>query len=94
MRIPKLIPAAVLLILAVPAVHAQKAATKPAASQGQKAQKPQAAKEEKKTLFAEMDTDHDGKITRAEWKGNAIGFSMLDANNDGVLSGDELKPKK
>ncbi len=93
MRIPKLIPAAVLLVLAAPAVHAQKAATKPAASQSQKAQKPQAAKEEK-TLFAEMDTDHDGKITRAEWKGNAIGFSMLDTNGDGVLSGDELKPKK
>jgi hypothetical protein len=90
MRIPKLIPAAVLLVLAAPALHAEKTAKKQAGSQ--KAQPSQPAKG--KTLFAEMDTDHDGKITRAEWKGNAIGFSMLDTNGDGVLSGDELKPKQ
>ena len=89
MRIPKLIPAAILIVLAAPALHAEKAAKKPADSQTQKSQQSKA-----KTLFAEMDTDHDGKITRAEWKGNAIGFSMLDTNGDGVLSGDELKPKQ
>jgi hypothetical protein len=89
MRIPKLIPAAILIVLAAPALHAEKTAKKPADSQTQKSQPAKA-----KTLFAEMDTDHDGKITRAEWKGNAIGFSMLDTNGDGVLSGDELKPKQ
>jgi Ca2+-binding EF-hand superfamily protein len=92
MRIPKIvIPAAVLLTLAAPAVHAQKSGKKPAGSQ---AQKPQAARRDASPspLLAEMDADHDGKITRAEWKGNAIGFAMLDRNGDGVLSGDELRP--
>src|SRR3954463_6645040 len=97
MRLPKtIIPAAVLLTLAVPAAHAQKSAKRPA-------QKPQTAQQAPAQqapvrqataadTFAAMDTDHDGKITRAEWKGNAIGFAMLDRNGDGVLSGDELKP--
>lgn len=83
----------------------QKSAKKPAGSQ---AQKPQAAQQTPvqqtpaqqaparqataADTFAAMDMDHDGKITRAEWKGNAIGFAMLDRNGDGVLSGDELKP--
>jgi EF hand len=94
MRLPKtIIPAAILLTLAVPAVHAQKSAKKPAGSQ-----KPQAAQQAPvrqataTDTFAAMDMDHDGKITRAEWKGNAIGFAMLDRNGDGILSGDELKP--
>jgi Ca2+-binding EF-hand superfamily protein len=98
MRIPKIIvPAAVLLTLAAPAVHAQKSTKKkPAGSQTQ-TQKPQAAQQETPQAsatdtFAAMDADHDGKITRAEWKGNAIGFAMLDRNSDGVLSGAELKP--
>lgn len=96
MRLPKtIIPAAILLTLAVPAVHAQKSAKKPAGSQAQKPQAAQPAPVRQATAadtFATMDADHDGKITRAEWKGNAIGFAMLDRNGDGVLSGDELKP--
>ncbi|MFL6261059.1 MAG: EF-hand domain-containing protein [Thermoanaerobaculia bacterium] len=95
MRISKtVIPAAILLTLAAPAVHAQKSAKKkPAGSQTQ-AQKPQEAPRQVSATdtFTAMDADHDGKITRAEWKGNAIGFAMLDRNADGVLSGDELKP--
>ncbi|HEY3569792.1 MAG TPA: hypothetical protein VGP73_17800 [Thermoanaerobaculia bacterium] len=100
MRLPKtLIPAAILLTLAVPAVHAQKSAKKKPA--GSQTQKPQAAQQAQQAptrqataadTFAAMDTDHDGKITRAEWKGNAIGFAMLDRNGDGILSADELKP--
>jgi Ca2+-binding EF-hand superfamily protein len=39
-----------------------------------------------------MDADHDGTVTRAEWKGNDISFAMYDANGDGVLSGAELAP--
>jgi Ca2+-binding EF-hand superfamily protein len=96
MRLPKtIVPAAILLTLAVPAVHAQKSARKPAGSQTQKPQAVQQAPVRQATAadtFAAMDTDHDGKVTRAEWKGNAIGFAMLDRNGDGVLSGDELKP--
>lgn len=51
-----------------------------------------AAKPAPGSPFAAMDADHDGKITRAEWKGNDIGFAMYDANGDGVLSGAELVP--
>src|SRR3954463_662231 len=107
MRLPKtIIPAAILLTLAVPAAQAEKSAQKPAGSQPQK---PQAAQQAQKApaapaaqqapvrqpaaadAFAAMDTDHDGKISRAEWKGNAIGFAMLDHNGDSALSRDEFK---
>src|SRR5947199_1259099 len=95
MRLPKtLIPAAILLTLAVPAAQAaQKSAKTPAqAHKPHAAQKAPARQATAADTFAAMDTDHDGKITRAEWKGNAVGFAMLDRNGDGVLSGDELKP--
>jgi Ca2+-binding EF-hand superfamily protein len=98
MKLPKIIiPAAILLTLAAPAVHAQKSAKKKPAGAQTQTQKPQAAQEAPRQAsatdtFTAMDADHDGKITRAEWKGNAIGFAMLDRNADGVLSGDELKP--
>ena len=95
MRLPKtIIPAAILLTLAVPAVHAQKSAKKPAGSQAQKPQAAQQAPVRQATAadaFAAMDMDHDGKISRAEWKGNVIGFALLDRNGDGALSRDELK---
>ena len=51
-----------------------------------------AAKPADGSPFAAMDADHDGNITRAEWKGNDIGFAMRDANGDGVLSAAELAP--
>jgi len=51
-----------------------------------------AAKPAAGSAIAAMDTNHDGKVTRAEWKGNDVGFAMLDANGDGVLSGAELAP--
>jgi len=38
-----------------------------------------------------MDTDADGNISRSEWKGKEETFNRLDANNDGVLSRDELR---
>ena len=40
--------------------------------------------------FRAMDTNNDGIITRAEWRGNARSFRNHDWNNDGVLSGDEV----
>lgn len=100
MRLPKtIVPVAILLTLAVPAAHAAKSAKKPAgskarpqAAQQAPAQKAPAQQATAADTFAAMDTNHDGKITRDEWKGNAIGFAMLDRNGDGVLSGDELKP--
>ncbi len=38
-----------------------------------------------------MDTNGDGRITRAEWQGNDNSFRNHDWNNDGVLSGDEIR---
>jgi Ca2+-binding EF-hand superfamily protein len=41
--------------------------------------------------FRGMDGDRDGRITRAEWRGNARAFDRHDVNNDGVLSGTEVR---
>ena len=41
--------------------------------------------------FAAMDTDGNGVITRAEWRGSDQSFRCT-TGNDGVLSGDEVKP--
>ena len=42
--------------------------------------------------FAGMDTNNDGVITRAEWRGNDRSFRNHDWNGDGILSGDEVRP--
>ena len=42
-------------------------------------------------LFREMDTNHDGVITRSEWRGSDASFREHDWNGDNVLSGDELQ---
>jgi hypothetical protein len=39
----------------------------------------------------EMDTDRDGVVTRAEWRGSAQAFRDHDTNGDGVLSGAEVR---
>jgi Ca2+-binding EF-hand superfamily protein len=41
--------------------------------------------------FRGIDRNGDGIITRAEWRGNTQSFNMHDWNNDGVLSGDEVR---
>lgn len=41
--------------------------------------------------FRGMDTDRNGVITRAEWRGNTRSFRNHDWNNDGILSGDEVR---
>jgi hypothetical protein len=38
-----------------------------------------------------MDTDGDGVITRAEWRGSETAFRRQDSNRDGVLSGTEVR---
>jgi hypothetical protein len=38
-----------------------------------------------------MDTDRDGVVTRAEWRGSAESFRKHDTNDDGVLSGAEVR---
>lgn len=42
--------------------------------------------------FAGLDTNHDGRITRDEWRGNDVSFNQHDWNGDGVLSGAEVTP--
>lgn len=42
--------------------------------------------------FRGMDRNNDGRITRAEWRGNDQSFRNHDWNGDGVLSGNEVIP--
>lgn len=41
--------------------------------------------------FRDMDRDNDGRISRDEWHGSRQSWAVHDWNNDGVLSGDELR---
>jgi Ca2+-binding EF-hand superfamily protein len=41
--------------------------------------------------FQELDTNNDGVITRAEWRGNDTSFRNQDWNQDGILSGEEVR---
>jgi Ca2+-binding EF-hand superfamily protein len=41
--------------------------------------------------FADLDRNHDGVIARREWRGSPNAFRMNDWNNDGVLSGEEVR---
>ncbi len=41
--------------------------------------------------FEAMDTDRNGIITRAEWRGNDRAFANQDWNGDGQLSGNEVR---
>ncbi len=42
--------------------------------------------------FQAADADHDGRLTRAEFRADAVAFfQMLDANHDGVIDGFEIQ---
>ncbi len=41
--------------------------------------------------LTKMDTNHDGQITREEWKGRDRGFQKADQNNDGIISRQETR---
>jgi len=43
------------------------------------------------TRFQGMDTNGDGRVTRAEWRGSDESFRRHDWNGDRVLSGDEVR---
>lgn len=42
--------------------------------------------------FQGMDRNGDGRISRSEWRGNDQSFANHDWNDDGILSGDEVRP--
>jgi Ca2+-binding EF-hand superfamily protein len=44
------------------------------------------------TRITDMDRNGDGVVTREEWGGGDRAFQVQDWNNDGRLSGDELRP--
>jgi Ca2+-binding EF-hand superfamily protein len=52
---------------------------------------PQRGRGNQRIRFAEMDTNGDNIITRQEWRGSARSFEVHDWNNDGRLSGDEVR---
>ena len=41
--------------------------------------------------FQGLETNRDGVITRAEWRGNDTSFRNQDWNQDGILSGEEVR---
>jgi Ca2+-binding EF-hand superfamily protein len=41
--------------------------------------------------FEVMDRNHDGEVSRDEWRGSARSFEVHDWNGDGRLSGDEVR---
>lgn len=45
-----------------------------------------------RTRFNEMDVNHDGLISRSEWRGTSRDFRAHDRNADGVLSWREVQP--
>src|SRR5687768_2904535 len=56
-------------------------------------QQNQRAQQQRETMrFRGMDTNADGRIQRREWRGSAQSFRVHDWNNDGLLSGDEVRP--
>jgi hypothetical protein len=53
--------------------------------------RPQGGDAQMQARFRGMDTDGDGVITRAEWRGSDSAFRRADSNRDGVLSGTEVR---
>jgi len=47
-----------------------------------------------KRQLKQMDTNNDRRISRDEWKGSAEAFGQLDADNDGILTTEELKRRR
>lgn len=43
------------------------------------------------TTFGALDTDADGSLSRAEWEGVDLSFTMLDRNTDDMISVEEVE---
>lgn len=65
-------------------------AAAPAAAQD-KSKADGARHEKAMNRFDKLDANHDGSISREEWKGRAKAFDRIDSNHDGVLSRDEIR---
>ena len=52
---------------------------------------PTTANAQTRMRFQGMDRNNDGRITRDEWQGSQRSFDVQDWNNDGVLSGNEVR---
>lgn len=67
-------------------------ATSDLAAQGQgQARGNQQGQNRRPIRFQEMDTNNDRVITRQEWRGTQRSFQVHDWNNDGILSGEEVR---
>ena len=45
-------------------------------------------------MFREMDTDHDGKISKSEWMAfQEKQFNRIDKNGDGFITKEEIKER-
>ena len=53
---------------------------------------PAAGQREGAMRFQNLDVNRDGRISRSEWNGSDRSFAVHDWNEDGVLSGDEVRP--
>lgn len=66
-------------------------------AQGQSAVQDQTGRQQQRNSrhhgrkMVKMDTNHDGQITREEWKGRDRGFQKADRNNDGIISREEAR---
>jgi hypothetical protein len=82
-----LAPSATVLVKSANAgVYSQEDKKKPARN------RQEGRRNEENMRFLGMDRNGDGRITRDEWRGNDNSFAQHDWNDDGVLSGDEVRP--
>jgi Ca2+-binding EF-hand superfamily protein len=78
--------------LILPAAAVAIAIAVPAAVDAQRGQGRGQARGQAEIRFQGMDTNGDGTISRQEWRGNDRSFANHDWNNDGQLSGAEVRP--
>jgi hypothetical protein len=81
----------ILLAAVVLAIFASPAAADPKHAHKKHAKGQDKHAVERTSLFHEMDDNHDGVISRHEWRGNDTSFRQHDWNRNGVLSGEELR---
>jgi Ca2+-binding EF-hand superfamily protein len=79
-----------LAIVALSAAVATPVFAQDASSGTARAREQQNRESQEEMRLRAMDTDNDGVITRAEWRGSDQSFREYDTNHDGVLSGEEV----